>query len=320
MFTQAKPQVTAAITKIVVAAMSKVDEEATLHSEIEALCHYVQHTVQSREIMKQRKQWEEDRQAKINDMISTAMKAWDMEHYPRLLEATWGWHPFYAALISNPLSDNFVPSYPLYHSVAEGLGVHASLLQQSHVERAYPVPWSVLLFRCFLKEHSEVPPPISHPHRGASVDNVVGWLKLAEETEGEGARAWKKAKGYLRGEGFLVFAGARGGDSKQEWVAAVEAAWMELKHPTSEWWADLRLWCNSIQFRALMDMAFHSKSEWLNAWVIRDRPKSPSAPLACYDMWLQHREDLDIGYVLAEPGICTHFCIVTYGCSALNMH
>ena len=296
---------------MVVAAMSRVDEDAVLQTEIGALCHYVQHTVESREVLKQRRQWDEDRQAKISELISAAMKAWDMEHYPRLLEATWGWHPFYAALVSNPLSQNYIPSYPLHHSVPEGLGVQASLLQQSQVERAYPVPWSVLLIRCFLKFYSMVPPPISHPHSGASVDNVTGWLKLAGDSNGEGARAWHLAKCYLREEGFLVFAGARCGDSKQEWVAAVEAAWMELKQPSLDWWANLRMWCNSIQFRALMDMAFHSKTEWLNAWVIRDRPTATSAPLACYESWLQHREDLDIGYVFAEPGICTHFCNVS---------
>jgi hypothetical protein len=88
---QAKPHVTPVIEKMVVAAMSQVDEEAALQSEIGALCHYVQHTVESRGVMKQRKQWEERyRQAKINAIISRAMKEWDMEHFPRLLEATWG--------------------------------------------------------------------------------------------------------------------------------------------------------------------------------------------------------------------------------------
>ena len=307
MLTQAKPHVTPLITKIVNVAMSQADDEAALQSEIRGLCHYVQHTVEAREVNKQRKLWEEERQAKINDIVSGAMKEWDNVHYPRLLEATWGWHPFYAAFVSNPLSQNFRPSYPLYHSVVEGLGVHASLLQQSHVERAYPVPWSVLLLRCFLKFYIMVPPPLSHPHSGGSVGNVTEWLKLAEQSNGEGARAWYLARCYLKNEGFLVFADARFGDSRQEWVAAVEAAWMELKNPTPEWWADFRRWCNSIQFRALQDMAFHSKSEWLNAWVIRDRPNTHSPPLACYESWLHHREDLDIGYVLGNPGILLTF-------------
>ena len=187
--------------------------------------------------------------------------------------------------------------------------MHASLLQGCHVERAYPVPWSVLLIRCFVKFHSSAPPPISHPHSGGSIDNVTGWLKLAEDSSGEGARAWHLAKYYLRDEGFLVFAGARLGNSQQEWVAAIESAWMDLKNPTPEWWADFCMWCNSIQFRALHDMAFHDKAEWLNAWVICDRPNTHSPPLACYKRWLQHREDLDIGYVLAKPGICTHFYV-----------
>ena len=318
---QAKPHVTPLTTKIVDASMLQVDDKAALESEINALCHYVQHTVASREVMKQRKQWDDERQAKINEIISRAMKEWDNEHYPRLLEATWGWHPFYAAFVSNPLSKNFRPSYPLHHSVVEGSRVHASLLQEAHVTRAYPVPWSVLIFRCFLQFHSEEPPPISHPHTGGTVHNVTEWLKLADEKDVQGASAWRRAKRYLRNEGFLLYAGARVADSQQGWFAAVEAAWMDLKDPTPEWWADLRAWCNSILFRALQDMAFHSKVEWLNAWVIRDRPKTHSPPLACYESWLQHREDLDIGYVLANPGNCTHFQIVSSSTSlnrALN--
>ena len=172
--------------------------------------------------------------------------------------------------------------------MVEGLHVHALLLQQSHVVRAYPVPWSVILLRCFLKFHSMVPHLISHPHSGGSIDNVRGWLKLAEEIDGQGSRAWHLAKTYLKDEGFLMFAVARLVDSQQDWVAAVEAAWMDLKNPTPEWWAQFRMWCNSIQFSALQDMAFHNKLEWLNAWVIRDRPKTPSPPLACYERWLQH--------------------------------
>ena len=143
------------------------------------------------------------------------------------------------------------------------------------------------------------------------MDNVQGWLKLANEAEGEGSPAWNLGKKYLKYEGYLVFAGARLVDSAQEWVAAVEAAWIDLKNPTPEWWAEFRGWCNSIQYRALQDMAFHDKPEWLNAWVIRDRPKTPSPPIACYERWLQHREDLDLGYVLGKPGKHTYMlCII----------
>jgi hypothetical protein len=88
--------------------------------------------------MKQRKKWDEDRKAKISNAIAKAMKQWDDEHYPRLLEATWGSHPFYVSFVSNPLSLHFRPSYPLHHSVVEGLNVHALLLQQSHVSKGLP--------------------------------------------------------------------------------------------------------------------------------------------------------------------------------------
>ena len=311
MFTQAKPGLGPLITKTLVAAMSHVDDDVVFQAELDALCRYIQNMCLAREVLKQRKQWDDERQARISEALSKSMKEWDNEHYPRLLEATWGWHPFYAALISNPLCTNFTPSYPLFHSVVEGLQVHALLLEQSHVVRAYPVPWSVLLLRCFLKFHAEPPPLLSHPHSGGSVDNVHGWLKLADEADREGSRAWHLAKAYLKEEGFLVFAGARLVDSAQEWVAGVEAAWIALKNPTPEWWAEFCMWCNSIQYRALQDMAFHDKPEWLNAWVIRDRPKTPSPPIACYERWLQHREDLDIGYVLGKPGNHTRTCSVS---------
>lgn len=73
-FTHATPHVTPHITKIVVAAMSEVDDEAALQTEIAHLCHYVQHTIMSREVMLQRKQWDDDHKAKISDVISRAMK------------------------------------------------------------------------------------------------------------------------------------------------------------------------------------------------------------------------------------------------------
>ena len=311
MLGQAKATIGPAITHMVVATMTQVDDEAAMESEIGALCHYIQHTCNMRAVMRQRKQWDEECQAKITEAIAKAMKQWDDEHYPRLLEATWGWHPFYASFVCNPLTANFRPSYPLYHSVVEGLNVHAMLLQQTHVERPYPVPWCVLLLCSFLNFHCMLPPPISHPHSGGTVDNVGGWLKLASDLAGEGSRAWQKGKAYLKREGFLIFVGARSACSQQEWDAEVDLVWTDLIHPTPEWWAELRGWCHSTQFRAIQDWAFHDKQSWLNAWALRDRPTTTSLQLACYDKWLQHREDLDIGYVLAKPGARTHFTIVT---------
>ena len=319
MLTQAKPNIGPTITQTVVAAMSLADDHATLQTEIGALCHYIQHACNMREVMKQRKQWDDDRQAKISNAIANAMKQWDDEHYPRLLEATWGWHPFYVSFVSNPLSLHFRPSYPLHHSVVEGLNVHALLLQQSSVQRVFPVPWCVLLLRCFLKYHSMLPPLISHPHSGGTDDNVREWLRLAEDIDGSGSRAWHLAKTYLKDEGFLMFAGARSVDSQHEWVVEVEDAWSHLINPTPTWWAELRGWCNSTQIRAIQDMAFHDKQAWLNAWVIRDRPTTPSPELACYERWLRHREDLDIGYILAKPGEKTHLLFVTC-CPPFNTH
>ena len=316
---QAKPGIGPLITQSVVATMDKVDDDGALQSEIGALRHYIQHACNMRQVARQRKQWDEERQAKISDTIARAMKQWDDEHYPRLLEATWGWHPFYASFVSNPLSTNFRPSYPLYHSVVEGLTVHALLLQQSHVQRVYPVPWSVLLLRCFLKYHSRLPPPISHPHSGGTNDNVAGWLKLAAELDGEGSHAWQTGKDYLKDEGFLVFAGARLVGSQREWDAEVEQAWSDLSNPSPDWWAELRGWCQSVQFRAIQDMAFHDQPSWIAAWVIRDRPTTTSRQLACYERWLRHREDLDTGYVLAKPGERTH-CLIVTRFSSLNTH
>ena len=226
------------------------------------------------------------------------MKQWDDEHYPSLLEATWGWHPFYLSFVANPLCSSFRPAYPLYHSVVKGMNVHSELLEQSHVQRVHPLPWSVLFLHCFLKYHSLLPPIISHPLSGATLGNVTTWLKLAEEDAEDGWRAWHLGTKYLKEEGFLVFAGARQVESKQQWVAELDAAWLDLKHPMSDWWAELHFWRQSTQFRAVQDMAFHDKQAWLNAWVIRDHPAAHVRPLACYDRWLQHREDLDIGYIL----------------------
>ena len=304
---QAKTDVTPQITEVVVATVSKAHDVAAVAAEVGALVKYVEHTFLMREAMRQRKQWEDDRQAKVTEAIAKAMKEWDDEHYPRLLMATWGWHPFYYSFVANPLCGDFTPPYPLYHSVVEGSDVHALVLQQTHVTRVYPVPWSVLLLRCFLKFHTPLPPMVSHPSNGATLANVTEWSKLAQAANGEGSRSWQVATTYLKEEGFLVFAGARPVQSHDQWVAEVDDATQELINPTSEWWAELHMWCNSTRFRAVQDMAFHDRQTWIHAWMIRDRPPSSSPPLACYEQWLQHREELDIGYVLANPGIFGHF-------------
>ena len=115
----------------------------------------------------------------------------------------------------------------------------------------------------------------------------------------------------MKDEGFLVFAGAMSVGSQQEWDAEVDEAWSNLSNPTPDLWAELLGWCNSVQFRAIQDMAFHDKSSWLAAWVIHDRPTTTSPQLACYERWLRHREDMDIGYVLAKPSERTNFLLVT---------
>lgn len=140
MVMQAKPDVGPAVTEAVVAIVSVVHDEAAVAAEISALLKYVKHTLVMREVKTSRKQWEDDRQAKVTDAIARAMKEWDDEHYPRLLHATWGWHPFYDSFVANPLCASFKPPYPLQHSFAEGWDVHSLILQQSHVQRVYPVP------------------------------------------------------------------------------------------------------------------------------------------------------------------------------------
>lgn len=297
MVVQARADVTPLITDAVVATLGKVHDAAAVTAEVGALVKYVEHTSLTREVMRQRKQWEDDRQAKVNDAIARAMKVWDDEHYPRLLLATWGWHPFYSGFVANPLCHEFTPPYPLHHSIVEGSDVHALVLQQSHVNRIYPVPWSVLLLRSFVKYHTQSAAVISHP------SNVTEWSKWVQAADGEGSVTWKLATAYLKEEGFLMFAGARPVQSREQWVAEVDDATRDLIHPKPEWWAELNMWCNSTRFRAIQDMAFHDRQSWVKAWAIRDPPHSYSRTLACYDRWLQHREDLDIGYILAKPGI-----------------
>ena len=303
MLMQARPDVGPPIIELVVAIVSKADDASAIAAEIGALVKYVEHTFLMREVTKQRKQWEDDRQAKVNDAIARAMKAWDDEHYPHLLLATWGWHPFYTCFVANPLCFDFTPSHPILNGIVEGSDVHAIVLQQTHVTRVYPVPWSVLLIRCFLKFHTPSAAVVSHPSNGSTVSNVTEWSKLAQSADAGGSGAWQLATSYLKQEGLVMFAGSRPVESHEQWVTEVDDATQDLMHPTPEWWAELNMWCNATRFKAIKDMAFHDRQSWLKAWVIRDRPQSVSPPLQCFERWLQHREDLDIGYVLANPGI-----------------
>jgi hypothetical protein len=174
---QARADVGPQITEVVVAIVSKIHDVADVAVEIGALVKYMEHTFLMREVKRQRKQWEEDRQAKVNAAIGIAMKVWDDEHYPRLLLATWGWHPFYLSYVANPFCHDFTPPYPLHHSIVEGSDAQGLVLQQSQVTRVYPVPWSVLLCRCFLKYHTLTAPVVSHPTTGATVANVTEWSK-----------------------------------------------------------------------------------------------------------------------------------------------
>ena len=64
------------------------------------------------EVMKQQRQWDYDRQAKVSEAIAKVMKEWDDEHYPHLLQATWGLHPFYSMFVANPLYATFRPPIP----------------------------------------------------------------------------------------------------------------------------------------------------------------------------------------------------------------
>ena len=299
---QARAEVTLDIIEAVGGLVSQIEDANVVAFEIESLLIYVQHVFQMREVVKERKLWEDTRLQKVGDATAKAMKQWDEKHYPRLLQATWGWHPFYSAFLANPLCATFIPAYPLSHSAPEGWDTHECILKQSLITKVYPVPWSVLLLRCFLKYYTILPPVLLHPQHGLTGANLTTWLKLADAVDGDGRRAWQLATTYLKEDGFITFAGARPVESQQQWIADVEAAWRDLRNPTPQWWTELRHWCNSTQFRALQDMAFHEKQMWMKAWVIRDPPTEPSAPLARYEQWVQYREDLDIGYVLASPG------------------
>jgi hypothetical protein len=77
--------------EVVEGGVNKIDDAASaVDVEIEALITYVKHTFLMRDLMKERKQWEDNRQKKVTDAIAKAMKQWDDEHYPCLLQATWG--------------------------------------------------------------------------------------------------------------------------------------------------------------------------------------------------------------------------------------
>jgi hypothetical protein len=88
MLQQAKSDITTAITQLVVQVVSKVHDSTALVTEIASLINYVKDIFLKREVVKQRKLWEEDRQRKIAEIIAKAMKQWDDENYSRLLEAT----------------------------------------------------------------------------------------------------------------------------------------------------------------------------------------------------------------------------------------
>jgi hypothetical protein len=175
------------VTQMVVATINKVGDDPALAKEVDAMIDYVQHMFVMRNVTAQRKKWDDDRQSKVNVAIANAMKTWDDEHYPSLLEATWGWHPFYLSFVANPLCSSFRPAYPLYHSVVEGINVQFMVLEQSHIQRVYPVPWSVLFLRCLLKYHSLMPPSyrtllVVEP--SATLQNGCSWLKKKTEMDG----------------------------------------------------------------------------------------------------------------------------------------
>ena len=62
------------MTETVVATISKVGDASGVTAEIDALLNLVQHMFAQCNVMRQRKQWEEDRQAKISSAIALAMK------------------------------------------------------------------------------------------------------------------------------------------------------------------------------------------------------------------------------------------------------
>ena len=85
MFMQAKPEITTAITQTVVDVVSKIHDAPAVATKIVALVTYVQGIFLRRKVVKQRKQWEDDRQKKVGEAIARAMKQWDDDNYPRML-------------------------------------------------------------------------------------------------------------------------------------------------------------------------------------------------------------------------------------------
>ena len=216
------------------------------------------------------------------------MKRWDDDNYPRMFAATWSWHPFYPSFVNNPICASFKPACPLLHSISEGADVHAMVLGHFHIAQVYLVPWSILLIHCFLKFYNLKPPLLSHPWEGVTDAHVTAWLKLRENSDGLGSHVCQLATRYLKEEGFILFAGARPVDSHEQWMADVKDALQTLRNPSVQWWAELRGWYSSVQFRIVQDMAFHDKHVWMQVWVICDRPSEYSAPLAGYERWLEY--------------------------------
>jgi hypothetical protein len=68
---------------------------------------------------------------------------------------------------------------------------------------------------------------------------------------------------YLKDEDFVLFAGIRPVDLHEQWVADVEGVWKDLRNPDAQWWAELRMWCNSIQIIAVQDMSSTTSSRRL---------------------------------------------------------
>jgi hypothetical protein len=121
---QAKPDITPQMTQAVAGVMSNTEDPAVMDVETTNLLTYVQHIFVMREVVKERKQWEDDHQKKGSEHIAKVMKQWDDEHYPRLLQATWGWHPFYSSFLANPLCTSFLPPTPcLIHVLRLGMCV-----------------------------------------------------------------------------------------------------------------------------------------------------------------------------------------------------
>ena len=69
---QDKPDIGPAMKESVVATFRRLGDGSGVESEIDALLNYGQHVFNMRNVLKQRKQWDEDRQAKITSAIALA--------------------------------------------------------------------------------------------------------------------------------------------------------------------------------------------------------------------------------------------------------